>query len=83
MKPSDGVRLFSYLKNTDLACLSAKEAIRQLLAYQPLLQLKKYTLWDIALTGEGAQQTVERIVTGQPPQLPLYLFGAAPEPARP
>lgn len=38
---------------------------------------------DLGTGAAGVVAVVDRIVTGQPPQLPLYLFGAAPEPARP
>jgi len=39
--------IYTYLKNADLACLSAKEAISQLIGFEALKRLTRYTVWNL------------------------------------
>jgi len=39
--------IYTYLKNADLACLSAKEAISHLIQFEALKSLTRYTVWDL------------------------------------
>jgi len=45
------LRLYTCLKHVDLACLSAKEAIRDLLGFSDLLDLKRYLVWELDYKG--------------------------------
>jgi len=49
------LQLFTYLKNTDLACLTAEDAVKDLLGYTALVSLRRYQLWNIYL--ENADQS--------------------------
>lgn len=52
---STSIQLFSHLKNTDLACLSAEDAIQNLLGCHMLTQLQRYQLWEITLSDSQEQ----------------------------
>lgn len=57
------VKLFSQLKNTDLACLSAQDAIKSLLSYDALSHLTRYTLWELDIEDNSQAQAIEKIRT--------------------
>ncbi|MCP4051339.1 MAG: hypothetical protein GY730_11620 [bacterium] len=55
------IDLFSYLKNTDLNCLSAFDAITMLLKYDKLKKLKKFRLWELKFSGCSKNEAVLRV----------------------
>jgi phosphoribosylformylglycinamidine (FGAM) synthase PurS component len=60
------IKLFTYLKNTDLHCMSSYEAITNLLGYKKMKRIKRYGLWELELdtaTTEAAIQKVEYIIS--------------------
>jgi hypothetical protein len=50
------IRLFSNLKNTDLQCLSAYEAINEMLGYKSLKGLRRLTIWEVEVEGIASEE---------------------------
>jgi hypothetical protein len=66
LKMNYKINLFTYLKNSDLHCISAQNAILNLLKYDKLLCLKRKSLWDLAFScnsQEEAEQELEQIIS--------------------
>ncbi len=58
------IKIFTYLKSTDLHCMSAYDAITMLLDYKKLKRIRRFIYWELALnanTVQEAEQLVKKI----------------------
>ena len=58
---SQSIHLFTRLKNTDLACLSAEDAIKSLLKFQPLRKLTRYTFWELEFSDIESSTAIQKV----------------------
>jgi hypothetical protein len=81
------IKIYTYLKNTDLHCFTAFEAITQLLKYDKLQKLSRYTAWEVELneeTNDEVIKTIEKIIDNSyyilNPNKEEYYMEKLPEP---
>ena len=80
------ISVFTMLKNSDLAAMSAFEAIRHYLGYSKLVSIRRMNSWELAFneSQEKALKTVETILNTSfylmNPNKEKYAIGKLPEP---
>ena len=80
------VKLYTYLKNTDLHAISALEAMQHYMGYKDIRSLKRYVTWtfDLDCEDDEVSQYVKQIVTDTyyivNPNKQLYYLNCLPHP---
>ena len=74
------VKLYTQLKQSDLHCLSAFEAIQRYLGYAPLRQLRRFGLWELELdTAADVHRILENSFYLVNPNKELHMLSQLPK----